>query len=706
MEERTIKIALIGNPNTGKSSLFNQLTGLNQKVGNYPGITVDKKIGYFNLSDSIKAELIDLPGTYSLYPRSRDEELVMEVLSNPLNEHFPDLILVIADATNLRRNLLVFEQIKDLGLPTMLIVNMIDELEKSDVKLDLGRLKYDFNVEAIATNARKGKGINELKEKIIEIDQKKFVSKEIKLPFNYNAVWEKQLKEILGLENPYLAWHWVAQPHLRTKLTGVAKQKADDLEKKFNINIQRLISQEIINRYNKIDLIIDECIEDTKQIKSSIITDKIDQFVLHKTWGFFILIGLLLVMFQSIFSWASGPMDLLDNGLAIAASWLGKVLPDTFFANLITQGIIPGISGILIFIPQIALLFLFIALFEESGYMARVVFLMDKLLRPFGLSGKSVVPLISGYACAIPAIMATRSIENWRERLSTLLVVPFMTCSARLPVYTILIALIVPASVTYFGFLSAQALLLLFMYVLAAATALFASLIVSKSLKLKEDSFLIMELPNYKLPRLKNVLYTMYEKTKSFVFGAGKIILSISIVIWLLSSFGPNDKFYNPEKYIDFSIAQVDETQTKESKIESYKLEHSFIGYLGKAIEPAIKPLGYDWKIGIALLTSFAAREVFVGTIATIYSIDATDEETTTIKQKMQNDIDSKTGKPRFGIATSLSLLIFYAFAMQCMSTIAIVKRETKSWAWPIGQAVMMTLLAYLLSFVTYQTFA
>ena len=295
MEERTIKIALIGNPNTGKSSLFNQLTGLNQKIG------------YFNLSDSIKAELIDLPGTYSLYPRSRDEELVMEVLSNPLNEHFPDLILVIADATNLRRNLLIFEQIKDLGLPTMLIVNMIDELEKSDVKLDLSRLKYDFQVEAIATNARKGKGINELKQKIIEIDQKKFVSKEIKLPFNYNAVWEKQLKEILGLENPYLAWHWVAQPHLRTKLTGVAKQKAEDLEKKFNINIQRLISQEIINRYNKIDLIIDECIEDTKQIKSSVITDKIDQFVLHKTWGFFILIGLLLVMFQAIFSWASGP---------------------------------------------------------------------------------------------------------------------------------------------------------------------------------------------------------------------------------------------------------------------------------------------------------------------------------------------------------------------------------------------------------------
>jgi len=704
MEERVIKIALIGNPNTGKSSLFNQLTGLNQKVGNYPGITVDKKIGYFNINESTKVELIDLPGTYSLYPRSKDEELVMEVLSNPLNEHFPDLILVIADATNLRRNLLVFEQIKDLGLPTMLIVNMIDELEKSNINLDLNRLKYALKVEAVATNARKGIGIEELKRKIIEIDRKKFISNETKLPFNYNAVWEKQLKEVLGLENPYLAWHWLAQPHLRKKLTGAAKQKAEDLEKKFNINIQRSISQEIINRYNKIDAIIDENLEENQKIKASVITDKIDHLVLHKSWGFLILITVLLLMFQAIFSWASGPMDLLDSGLAIAASWLSDFLPDTFFAKLLTQGLIPGISGILIFIPQIALLFLFIALFEETGYMARIVFLMDKLLRPFGLSGKSVVPLISGYACAIPAIMATRSIENWRERLSTLLVVPFMTCSARLPVYTILIALIVPASAHVFGFVSVQALLLLFMYVLAALTALFASFIITKSIKSTEDSFLIMELPNYKIPRIKNVLYTMYEKTKSFVFGAGKIILSISIAIWLLSSFGPNDKFYNPEKYIDLTEVKVDNTQTPESRIESYKLEHSFIGYLGKAIEPAIRPLGYDWKIGIALLTSFAAREVFVGTIATIYSIDATDEETTTIKQKMQTDIDATTGKPRFGIATSISLLIFYAFAMQCMSTIAIVKRETRSWLWPAGQAIFMTALAYLLSFVAYQT--
>lgn len=705
MNNEVLKIALIGNPNTGKSSLFNQLTGLNQKIGNYPGITVDKKIGYFQLSSEKKAELIDLPGTYSLYPRSKDEELVMDVLSNPLNEHFPDVILVIADATNLKRNLLVFEQVKDLGIPTLLVVNMIDELEESKIDLDVHRLAYALNIDVFTTNARKGKGLIELKNGLLQLDKKKFETHEIKLPFNYNAVWEKQLKEVLGLENPYLAWHWISQPHLRKKLSGVAKQKADDLDKKFNINHQRLISQEIINRYNKIDLIVDECITEKKKVKSLVITEKIDRFVLHNVLGFGILMVLLILMFQAIFTWASAPMDLLDESFAFAAGWLAEVLPNNFFANLLTQGIIPGISGILIFIPQIALLFLFIALFEETGYMARVVFMMDKLLRPFGLNGKSVVPLISGYACAIPAIMATRSIENWRERLSTLLVVPFMTCSARLPVYTILIALIVPASAKFLGFISIQALLLLAMYFLAAITALFGSFVISKSIKNTQDSFLVMELPNYKIPRAKNVLFTMYEKTKAFVMGAGKIILSISIVIWLLSSFGPNDKYYNAEKYV---MEQIDPNQYPEDieqKIASFQLEHSFMGYMGKAIEPAIKPLGYDWKIGIALLTSFAAREVFVGTMATIYTLDSGDEDTSTIKEKMKTDIDPNTGEHRFSFATVISLLIFYAFAMQCMSTLAIVKRETNSWWWPTVQAIGMTLLAYVLSFVAYQTF-
>ncbi len=706
MDNTPLKIALVGNPNTGKSTLFNQLTGLKQKVGNYPGITVDKKLGFFDLPNGRKVEVLDLPGTYSLYPRSKDEELVMDVFSNPLNEHYPDIILVIADASNLRRNLLVFEQIKDLGLHVLLVVNMIDELEKSDITLDLKSLEVQLEVKALATNARKGVGVSAIKKELQEFTAQPTRSNKVKLPFNYNSVWEKELKEVLGLENPYLAWHWIAQPHLRRKLAESPKQKAENLSRKFNINISRTISQEIVNRYQKIDKVVDTCIVDTQKLRSTQRSEKLDHILLHKYWGFASLLLLLFLMFQSIFTWASFPMDIIDEGLSNLNNWLANNLPSNFFFDLITQGVLPGISGILIFIPQIALLFFFIAVFEESGYMARVVYLMDKLLRPFGLNGKSVVPLISGYACAIPAVMATRSIENVKERLATMLVVPFMTCSARLPVYTILIALIVPASATIFGIFNTHGILLLGLYFLAAVTALISGWVLKKTLGKADDSFLIMELPDYKMPRWSNVGLTMLQKTKSFVFGAGKIILSISIILWLLSSFGPSDKFYNAEAYL-VKEKGVDSTNQKafEQQVASFKLENSFIGNIGKFIEPAIKPLGYDWKIGISLLTSFAAREVFVGTMATIYSLDG-DETESTIKEKMANDIVQATGEKRFSLATCISLLLFYAFAMQCMSTLAIVKKETRSWKWPIIQFIAMTLLAYVMAYIGFKTFS
>ena len=519
-------------------------------------------------------------------------------------------------------------------------------------------------------------------------------------------MWEKELKEVLGLENPYLAWHWIAQPHLRRKLAESPKQKAENLSRKFNINISRTISQEIVNRYQKIDKVVDTCIVDTQKLRSTQRSEKLDHILLHKYWGFASLLLLLFLMFQSIFTWASFPMDIIDEGLSNLNNWLANNLPSNFFFDLITQGVLPGISGILIFIPQIALLFFFIAVFEESGYMARVVYLMDKLLRPFGLNGKSVVPLISGYACAIPAVMATRSIENVKERLATMLVVPFMTCSARLPVYTILIALIVPASATIFGIFNTHGILLLGLYFLAAVTALISGWVLKKTLGKADDSFLIMELPDYKMPRWSNVGLTMLQKTKSFVFGAGKIILSISIILWLLSSFGPSDKFYNAEAYL-VKEKGVDSTNQKafEQQVASFKLENSFIGNIGKFIEPAIKPLGYDWKIGISLLTSFAAREVFVGTMATIYSLDG-DETESTIKEKMANDIVPTTGEKRFSLATCISLLLFYAFAMQCMSTLAIVKKETRSWKWPIIQFIAMTLLAYVMAYIGFKTFS
>lgn len=702
-DKKKIKVALVGNPNTGKSSLFNHLTGLNQKVGNYPGITVDKKLGYFQLESGQQIELLDLPGTYSLYPRSRDEEVVIEVLSNPLNENYPDLVMVIADGTNLKRNLLLFSQIRDLGLPVLLIINMIDVLEKSQTEIDLSLLEEDLKAPIVPTNARKGTGIRAIKEKIPQLVSTRSYYPSWRINHPEAKGMTEALKSALGLKNGYLAWQWYAQPNLRKKLTSGKQKRLDEIQEDYPINPQKVISKEVIRRHNKIDKIVDKALAPSAAIQSKKVAEKLDAILLHKVWGYVIMVGILLLIFQAIFSWASGPMDLLDAGFATVSAFIANSLPQNFFTDLLANGVLPGISGILIFIPQIALLFFFIALFEETGYMARVVFLMDKLLRPFGLNGKSVVPLVSGYACAIPAIMATRSIGNWKERLTTILVVPFTTCSARIPVYTILIALIVPSTATLWGVFNTQGLLLMGFYVLGAVTSLVAAFGVKSVLKTKEPSYLMMELPDYKVPRWKNVGITIIEKTKAFVYGAGKVILAISLIIWVLSSFGPSERFYQAEQIIKARQTEPLTPEQFDQKVASYQLENSFIGVVGKTIEPVIKPLGYDWKIGIALLASFAAREVFVGTMATIYSLDNAEESETTIKAMMAKDVYPETGEKKFNLATSFSLLIFYAFAMQCMSTLAIVFRETKSWKWPLLQFIGMTLLAYFAALAVYQ---
>jgi ferrous iron transport protein B len=395
-------------------------------------------------------------------------------------------------------------------------------------------------------------------------------------------------------------------------------------------------------------------------------------------------------------------MDLIDGTFAEISDFAKNNLPKGVLTDLLTEGIISGIGGVLIFIPQIAILFLFIAILEETGYMSRVVFLMDKIMRRFGMNGKSIVPLISGTACAIPAIMATRTIPSWKERLITILVTPFTTCSARLPVYAILISLIIPDT-KIFGFLNLQGFVLLLLYALGFATAILAAYILHKTLKIKSKSFFVVEMPNYKLPSIKNIFYEVLEKTKSFVLEAGKIILALSIILWFLASNGPSS-FENVEKNtVQNPLNQHLSEKELQQKIASAKLENSYIGILGKTIEPSIRPLGYDWKIGIALITSFAAREVFVGTLATIYSVEADDEKTATIKEKMATEVNPITGEKRFNFPVGMSLLVFYAFAMQCMATLAIVKRETKSWRWPLIQLFGMGFLAYISSFITYQ---
>ena len=689
------RIALVGNPNSGKTSLFNYLTGLNQHVGNFPGVTVEKKIGTTSLPDGTKVDIIDLPGTYSIYPNSVDEKIVYDVLTHPNSENYPDLAVVIVDASNLKRNLLLFSQIYDLGVPVILALNMMDMVRKSGVQIDVQKLHQVFGVLIIPIEARTGKGIPALKDQLAKHSSSNgAVHPAVFEAKNFAGEAIEMVKSGMGNRSDYAAYQLLQQYRINDSLSDSEKALLSGIEASTGFNNHELRKTETIYRYRAITQIL-EAILSEKKLFSDTLSDKLDKVLTHRIWGYVIFLSILFLIFQAIFAWATVPMDFIDMVFSQLGSGLANWLPAGVLTDLLTEGIIPGIGGIVIFIPQIAILFAFIGILEETGYMARVVFLMDKIMRKFGLNGRSVVPLISGVACAIPAIMATRTIDSWKERLITIFVTPLMSCSARLPVYTILIALIIPDNPFY------QGLALMTMYLLGVLAAVSSAWVMKLILKTRDRSFLIMELPTYKLPRATNVLLVMYEKSKAFVFEAGKIILAISIILWVLASYGPGNEMGNAAASVTEEHPELT-GEAFEQAVESYKLEHSYAGHFGKFIEPVIKPLGYDWKIGIALITSFAAREVFVGTMATIYSIGNTDDEAT-IKTRMKREINAETGAPRYDLATGWSLLIFYAFAMQCMSTLAIVQKETRSWRWPMLQLVFMSGLAYLSSFVIYQ---
>lgn len=702
MSGKRPKIALLGNPNSGKSSLFNQLTGLNQKIGNFPGVTVDKRSGVCQLPDHSSVEIIDLPGIYSIYPRSLDEQIVAEVLLDHHSENTPDKIVVIADATNLKRGLLLLTQIIDIGLPTILALNMMDLVAKAGISYDFKKLSKKLGVPVVAINARNGVGLDELKRQISEP-----VQVPEKSVFN---IWEetkapiKEIRSRVGVDNDYEAYQFLEQPQ---RLHFLAKEKqnvVDEVRTKYNFFPGKFQGAETIQRYKFIQDLLNEITLKTADLSWKKNTNNLDRILTHKVWGYLIFFGVLFLIFQSIFAWATVPMDFIDSTFADLSSWLKSVLPDGPLTSLVADGIVPGIGGIVIFVPQIAILFAFISILEESGYMARVVFLMDKLMRKFGLNGKSVVPLMSGVACAIPAIMATRTIDNWRERTITILVTPLMSCSARLPVFTILIALIVPNQ-TALGFFNLQGLALMGFYLLGFVAALASAWVMKLLIRVKDKSYLIMELPTYRVPKWSNVGLTIVEKTKAFVLEAGKVIMAISIILWVLASYGPGDKLSNARENVLKESENLRLTEEGiENRIAAYKLEHSYAGIIGKGIEPVIRPLGFDWKIGIALITSFAAREVFVGTIATIYSIGSVDDaDDNTIKTRLKEEINPETGGPRYTPAVGFSLLIFYTFAMQCMSTLAVVYRETKGWKWPLIQLGYMTALAYLSAFAVFQ---
>jgi len=703
MNSRPLHIAFVGNPNSGKSSLFNCFTGLKQKVGNFPGVTVEKKTGTAELDNSTKAEIIDLPGSYSLYPRQLDEWVSYKVLLNQ-DKIKADIVVAVADASNLKRNLLFCTQLIDLKLPVVIALTMMDLAKSKGIKIDVAGLERELGVPIVAVNPRKNKGIPELKKAILLTAQHAYKAPVIDFIENKNLAPDAidDVQKVFPALSDYTSIHYLIN-HESFKLSAALQDTVENIELKHKFNPTKTQAEEILQRYHRIGQIMKQTVSEPSPLQKSLFTEKLDNLLLHRRWGYIILLAVLFLLFQSVFWLAQFPMDWIELGFSKMSSAVSSALPDNRWSDLLINGVIAGLSGILIFIPQIMILFGLITMLEDSGYMARISFLSDRLMRSVGLNGKSVMPMISGFACAVPAIMSARSIENRKERLLTILITPLMSCSARLPVYTILIALVIPNNYVL-GFLSLQGLVMMGLYLLGLVMALIVSYVAKWFIKIKEKSFFILELPIYRSPRWGNVLHTMISKAKIFVFDAGKVIMVISLILWALSSFGPGKKMQQITQQYEQKISEPGADVTKlEKEKNTVKLENSYAGRLGKAIEPAIAPLGYDWKIGIALITSFAAREVFVGTMATLYSVGDEGGDLL-LRDKMKAAI-RKDGTPVYNLATGLSLMIFYVFAMQCMSTLAVVKRETRSWKWPIIQLLYMTALAYLMSLIAYQLF-
>lgn len=695
-----IKVALVGNPNTGKSTLFNVLTGLNQKIGNFPGVTVDKKTGVCDLPDGRHAQIIDLPGTYSLYPKSRDESIVFSVLADKSNPLRPDLVVVILDASNLKRNLLLYTQVADLKLPVVVALNMMDLAKKGGITIDVNAFAQKLGVPVVPISARKNEGIDQLKAAINYANKVALQEDTIDVEAMAPQLIAK-ISEEMQVDNPYYALQLAHQHETINFLTPAESDRIEELEQEFNFHSQKAQASETIARYNFINDLLYDTVKKQETAQDETISNKIDKVLTHKTFGFIIFFAILLFIFQSIFAWSAYPMKLIGDFFVWLQSSLHMILPTGPLTNLLVDGVIAGLSGVMVFIPQIAILFGFISILEDTGYMSRVTFMMDRIMRKVGLNGKSVVPLIGGFACAVPSIMSTRNIENWKDRMITIMVTPLVTCSARLPVYTLLIALVVPNKNVWWVF-NMQGLALTGMYLFSLVSAVTVAFVMKYLLKARERGYFIMELPVYRMPRWKNVGYSMYDRAKAFVLQAGKVIIAVSVILWVLASYGPGDRFDRIEqKYKQPQYAQHLNPDDLHRAVASEKLENSYAGVLGHVIEPVIRPLGFDWKIGIALITSFAAREVFVGTMATIYSVDGDAEKMESVQQKMHS-AKNPDGQPVFTLAVAFSLMMFYAFAMQCASTVAVVYRETKNWRWPASQFAYMTVLAYLASFITY----
>lgn len=702
-----IQIGLVGNPNSGKSSLFNALTGLNQKVGNFPGVTVDKKTGQSQLTATLPSTIIDLPGTYSLYPKRGDEWVTYQVLMEQDPEVRIDLLVLLADASNLKRNLLFVSQIIDLKIPVVVALSMMDLARSKGIEIDIDGLERELGVPVVVVNPRKNKGIAQLKKAMAAtaLHQYNPPARDFIANRELASKAVDGIKELIGGLSDYKAIHLLIN-HENFNLPGKLQESIEQTETENQFNPTKTQAEEILQRYTRIKGIMQLTVVEPDPLQKSLFTEKLDNILLHRFWGYIILLGVLFGLFQSVFLLAQYPMDGIEWTFGYFSNWLSSFLPDTWWTDLLTNGLIAGLSGILVFVPQIMILFGLITLLEDTGYMARISFLTDKLMRKVGLNGKSVMPMISAFACAVPAIMSARSIENSKERLLTILITPLMSCSARLPVYTILIGLVIPTK-KIAGFISLQGLVMMGLYLLGIILAMLVAWIAKWFIRSKEKSFFILELPMYRGPRWNNIVTTMIQKAKIFVVDAGKVIMVISLLLWGLSSYGPGERMKKVEtEYAALKVAHPDQVDQLNKEESSARLANSYAGILGRSIEPVIKPLGYDWKIGIALITSFAAREVFVGTMATLYSVEEDDSNDGLLLREKMQQAKKPDGTPVYTLATGLSLMVFYLLAMQCMSTLAIVKRETKSWKWPMIQLAYMTALAYVMSLLVYQIFA
>lgn len=696
---------MVGNPNSGKTSLFNALTGLNQKVGNFPGVTVDKKTGSCVLDEDISSTIIDLPGTYSIYPRREDEWVAYKVLMQADKHIHPEMILLVADASNLKRNLLFCTQVIDLKYPVVIALTMLDLARKKGIEIDVAGLSTELGVPVIPVNPRKNKGLSQLKKVLAQSARHRQPAHSRDFIDNHSLAPEavEGIKQLLPGTGDYKSLHYLIN-HEHFGLSSVLNNTIEKTEIETNFNPSKTQAEEIVQRYARIKQVMQQNVVQPDLLQRKLFTEHLDNILLNRVWGYVILLVVLFLLFQSIFWLAQYPMNAIDWSFSQLSGWLSNILPEAWWSDLIINGLVAGLNGILVFVPQIMILSGLITLLEDTGYMARISFLSDKLMRKVGLNGKSVMPMISGFACAVPAIMAARNIENKKERLLTILVTPLMSCSARLPVYTILIALVVP-NTYYLGFLSLQGLVMMGLYLLGSVMALVVSYIFKFIIKIKEKSYFILELPIYRAPRWKNVGVTMIEKAKIFVLEAGKVILFISLLLWVLSSYGPSGRMQAvKEKYATLQQRNIstEESAIIEKQYKAEKLQNSYAGILGKTVEPLIEPLGYDWKIGIALITSFAAREVFVGTMSTLYSVEEDDNKT--LQEKMQGAVHAD-GRKVYTLPAALSLMVFYVFAMQCMSTLAIVRKETQTWKWPVIQLIYMTVLAYVMSLLVYNIF-